>query len=102
MISNGVNRVNINSLIFCIFSKGTQPTDSIKPHVILKLAYKVKYISQINGGLVMFFGNSITFFWITWHNNGQYRKNQYKKKRTQTRPVSKVLDNRSVKRWFSY
>ena len=26
-----------------------------KAHVIQKLAYKVKYTSQINGGLIMFF-----------------------------------------------
>ena len=26
-----------------------------KAHVIRKLAYKVKYTSQINGGLIMFF-----------------------------------------------
>ena len=40
------------------FSKGTQPFDFIKPNVIGKLALKVKYNSQINGGLIMFFGNS--------------------------------------------
>ena len=38
-----------------IFSKATQLQDFIKPNVIRKLAYKVKYISQINGGLIMFF-----------------------------------------------
>ena len=44
---------------FCsIFSKGKQPFDFIKRNVIRKLAYKVKYIGQINGGLIMFFANS--------------------------------------------
>ena len=41
-----------------MFSKDTQPFDSIKCNLIQKLAYKVKYISQINGGLIMFFANS--------------------------------------------
>ena len=41
--------------MFSIFSKAVQPYDFIKPNVIQKLAYKVKYISQINGGLIMFF-----------------------------------------------
>ena len=41
-----------------ILSKGTQPFDFIKPNVISKLTYKVKYISQINGGLIMFFRDS--------------------------------------------
>ena len=33
----------------------TQPFDFIKPNEIQKLAIQVKYISQINGGLIMFF-----------------------------------------------
>ena len=37
------------------FSKTTQPFDFIKPNVTWKLANKVKYISQINGGLIRFF-----------------------------------------------
>ena len=37
------------------FSKATQPFDFIRPSLIRKLANKVKYISQINRGLVMFF-----------------------------------------------
>ena len=40
--------------ILCsIFSKGTQPFDYIKRNVIRKLAYEVKYTSQINGGLII-------------------------------------------------
>ena len=34
-----------------------QLLDFIKPNIIQKLAYKFKYISHINGGLIMFFGN---------------------------------------------
>ena len=46
-----------------ISNKSTHPFDNIKPNVIQRLAYKVKYISQINGGLIMFFGNlRIGFF----------------------------------------
>ena len=37
-----------------ILSKVTQPVDFIKPNVIQKLACKVKYISQINRGLIFF------------------------------------------------
>ena len=39
------------------FSKGTQPFDFTKGNVIRKLAYKVKYIRQINGDLIMLFAN---------------------------------------------
>ena len=40
--------------ILCsIFSKGTQPFDYIKRNIIRKLAYEVKYTSQINGGLII-------------------------------------------------
>ena len=35
--------------MWCIFSKATQSLDFIKPNVNRKLAYKVKYTSQING-----------------------------------------------------
>ena len=45
----------------CIFSKGTQPFDFIRPSTVQKLAYKVKHISQVNGGLIMYFGNSMRF-----------------------------------------
>ena len=52
-----------SKILHGIFSKGTQPLDFIKRNVIRKLAYKVKYISQTNRGLIMFFGNSrIRFF----------------------------------------
>ena len=40
-----------------ILSKATQPVDFIKPNVIQNLANRVKYISQINGGLIMFFSS---------------------------------------------
>ena len=41
--------------MFSTFSKATQPFDFIKPNVIWKLGNKVKYISQINGGVIMLF-----------------------------------------------
>ena len=44
-----------------IFSKGTQSFDFIKSDIIWKLTYEVKYISQINGGL-MFSRNLRTRF----------------------------------------
>ena len=44
---------------FCsIFSEATEPFDFIKHNIIRKAAYKVKYISQINRALIMFFANS--------------------------------------------
>ena len=57
---------------FCsMFSKCTQTCDFIKTNVIWKLTYKVKYITQINGGFIMFFRNSrVRFFGL----------NQYEKK----------------------
>ena len=68
-------------MTFCVFSKSIQPFNFIKPNVIQKLAYKVQYISQINGGLILFFGNSIIrFFKTSWLDCEQYGKNQYKKK----------------------
>ena len=33
----------------------SRPTDLIKPSAVQKLANKVKYISQINGGLIVFY-----------------------------------------------
>ena len=46
-----------------IFSKDTKPFNFIKRNVIWKLVYKIKYVSQIKGGLNMFFGNlRIRFF----------------------------------------
>ena len=43
-----------------VFSKATKPFDFIKPNVIQKFDNKLKYISEINEGLIMFFfpGNS--------------------------------------------
>ena len=51
-----------------ILSKATQPFDFIKPNIIQKLAYKVKYISQINGGLIMFFleNSKVRFFKVSF------------------------------------
>ena len=71
-------------LHFCavnLFSNGTQPFDFIKPNVIGKLALKVKCNSQVNGGLIMFFGNlRIRFlklvFKISWLDCEHYGKNQ--------------------------
>ena len=48
---------------FCsIFSKGTEPFDFVKQNVIRKSAYKVKYISQINRGLMFFASSRIRSF----------------------------------------
>ena len=44
--------------ICSIFSKATETLDFIKCNIIQKLAYKSqKYISQVNGGLNIFFRN---------------------------------------------
>ena len=59
--------VVINCCVVYIFSKGTQPFDFIKCN-----ANKVKCVGKINGGLLMFFGNSrIRFFKISWLDCGQ-------------------------------
>ena len=69
LLSNGLNGViyqpiDINwdldfyRFLCSVFIKSTQTFDSMKPSVIWKLTYKVKYISQINGALIMFFRNS--------------------------------------------
>ena len=64
-----------------IFSKGTQPFAFIKCNVIQRLASKIKCISQINGGLIMFFGNwRMRIFKISWLDCGHCGKSQYKKK----------------------
>ena len=58
------------------FSKSTQPIDFIKHNLIKKLTYKIKYISQINGGLITLFGNSrIRFFLISWLHCEHHGKN---------------------------
>ena len=85
LISNGLDGVN-NNLGLCykflcsIFSKGTKLFDFMKRNIVWRLVYKVKCISHINEGLIMFFGNSrIRFFKIGWLDCGQCRKNQYRK-----------------------
>ena len=50
-----------NKFMCSIFSKDTQPFDFIKCQ---KLAHKVKYISYINGALIMLFGNSRVRFFL--------------------------------------
>ena len=45
-----------------------------------KSAYKVKYISQINGSLMFFASSRLIFFELSWHDCEQYGKDQYKKK----------------------
>ena len=51
-----------------IFSKGTEPFDYTKSNIIWKLTFNIKYINQINGGLILFFKNSRIFFfnWLVW------------------------------------
>ena len=58
-------------------SKATQLFDFIKLNIIQRLAYKVKYISQINGGLIR--NLRTRFFYNSWLDYEQYGKNQYKK-----------------------
>ena len=59
--------------------EGTQPFDFIKRNILRKSAYKVKYIIQINRGL-MFFGNwGIRFFLKSWLDCEQYGNNTKKK-----------------------
>ena len=49
---------------------------------IRKFDYQVKCISQINGGLIIFFGNQrIILFKFSWLDCGQCGKNQHKKKK---------------------
>ena len=63
-----------------MFSKGIQPFDFIKYNVIQKLAYKVQYISQINGDLLMFFRNvRIRFFKLDGSVVNNYGKNTRKR-----------------------
>ena len=58
---NGVNIKSLTKFWLCYgllcrnVVKDIQPFDFIKRNVIQQLAYKAKYISQINGGLIMFF-----------------------------------------------
>ena len=81
LITTHCGRLGLCSKLLCSISKGTQPFNFIKRKVIRKLAYRVKCISQINGGLIVFFGNSrIRFPKISWLDCGQCGKNQYKKK----------------------
>ena len=50
-------------MILCsMFSEGKEPFDIIKRYVIQKLAYKVKDIDQINGGLMFFRNSRVRFF----------------------------------------
>ena len=59
-------------------SKATQLFDFIKLNIIQKPAYKVKYVSQIKGGLIR--NLRVRFFQISWLNYEQYGKKQCKKK----------------------
>ena len=61
------------------FSKATKTFDFIKPNLIRKLANKVKYISQINRGLIMFFWKFKNIFlnYSSWLDCKQYGKNQH-------------------------
>ena len=77
-----------------MFSNGISPFDFIQCYLIRKLAYKVKYISQINRCLIMFLENlRIRFFKISWLDYEQYGKNKYKEKehKVQQSWVFKVL-----------
>ena len=70
-----------NKFLCSIIRKGAQPFDFIKGNAIRKLAYKVKYISQSNGGW-MFLGNSrirsflnlLAQLWIIWWESMQEKE----------------------------
>ena len=65
-----------------MFSKNTEPFDFIKCNVIQKLAYEVKYIDEINGGLIVFQKFESKSFWkISCLDCEYYGKNQYKTKK---------------------
>ena len=88
LISTHWHRLWLCHKFLCsIFSKGAQPFDFIKPNLIWKLTYKVQYISQINGGLIMFFQNlRIQLFGL----------NRYEKRNKQHSSVFKVW------KWISF
>ena len=88
LISTHRHRLWLCHKFLCsIFSKGAQPFDFIKPNLIWKLTYKVQYISQINGGLIMFFQNlRIQLFGL----------NRYEKRNKQHSSVFKVW------KWISF
>ena len=88
----------INFCVVYLFSKSTQQSDFLKQNIIRKLTYKVKYISQINRGLIMFFTKSRdTFFkiiWMAWLwtiGKTRYKKNEH----NQHSSVFKVLRSHS-------
>ena len=55
LISTNLRRLwHCYKFMCSLLSKATHPVDFMKPSLIQKLAYKVKYISHINEGLIMF------------------------------------------------
>ena len=73
--------IHWHRLLLCYKFHVMQSFDFIKCNIIQKLACKVKFISLITGGLIMFFGNSrIRFLKISWLDCEKYGKNQCKKK----------------------
>ena len=50
-----IQLIDVNCGVVVYLCEATQPFDFIKPNVIRKFGIKLKYISQINGGLIMFF-----------------------------------------------
>ena len=68
LITTHCSRSGLCYKVLCsIFSKGSQPFDFIKRNVFRKIAYKVKCIGQMNGGLILHCRNSrIRFFKICW------------------------------------
>ena len=75
------------------FSKGMQPFNFIKLNIIRKLANKVKNISQINGGLSCFFGNSRTFFKLVGSIVKNVERINTRKETQSTVQCSKCYDN---------
>ena len=60
-----------------INTKDAKLFDFIELNIIQTVAHKIKYIGQINGGLIRYL--RIRFLQISWLNYEQYEKNHYKK-----------------------
>ena len=96
LITTHWSRLELCYKFLCsIFSKGTKPFDFIKCTVIWKLTYNIKCSSQINGCLILFFGNSR----ISFQNFGLIVDN-VERINTRKRNTVKIVQYSSVKICF--